>query len=230
MIVAIIPARGGSKRIPGKNIKPFAGKPLIGYSIEAALKSGLFDHVFVSTDSPEIANVATEFGAEVPFLRSADLADDFTGTDAVVLDTLQRIQEDGILAEYVCCIYATAPFVSPKDLNKGYELLRTSKACSAFTVTTFPAPVFRSLKANDRKRLEMIWPEYRMTRSQDLPEALHDAGQFYWMRVEKLLNASATLTENSGAFEISEMEAQDIDHEIDWELAEIKYNLLHGKG
>lgn len=227
MKVAIIPARGGSKRIPWKNIKSFAGKPLIAYSIEAALQSGLFDHVFVSTDSPEIANVATEFGAEIPFLRSADLADEFTGTDAVVLDSLRRIQEDGIFAKYVCCIYATAPFVLPKDLVKGYELLLTNKACSAFTVTTFPAPVFRSLKANDQKRLEMIWPKYRMTRSQDLPEALHDAGQFYWADVKRYFEEKTFWSTDAVPIYLPRYRVQDIDTLEDWDMAEKMFFLYH---
>ena len=166
---------GGSKRIPGKNIRDFAGKPLISYSIEATRKSGIFDHVFVSTDSPDIARVASEYGAEIPFIRGSDIADDFTGTDAVVFDTLQRITKLGIHADYVCCVYATAPFIRPADLKKGFDILCSCEECSAFTVTTFPAPIFRALKMNEHDTLEMVWAKHRMTRSQDLPECFHDA-------------------------------------------------------
>ena len=225
MSIAIIPARGGSKRIPGKNIKPFAGKPLIAYSIEAALQSGLFDHVFVSTDSSEIAKVAIQFGAEIPFIRSADLADDFTGTDAVVLDALTRIKEKGILAQYVCCIYATAPFVRPADLRRGFDILCSSESCSAFTVTTFPAPIFRALQVNKAEQLEMIWPEYRMKRSQDLPEALHDAGQFYWADIERYLKEKTFWSSDVVPIHLPRYRVQDIDTLEDWEMAEMMFNV-----
>jgi len=226
MIVAIIPARGGSKRIPGKNIKIFAGKPLIAYSIEAALQSGLFEHVFVSTDSPEIAAVAASFGAEIPFMRPANLADDFTGTDAVILDTLNLIKKNGIIAKYVCCIYATAPLVSPKDLKLGFEILCRNKACSAFTVTTYPAPVFRALKINALDRLEMLWPEYRIKRSQDLSEALHDAGQFYWADVKKYLKEKTFWSDDALPIRLPRSRVQDIDTVEDWEMAERMFSLI----
>ncbi len=228
MIIAVIPARGGSKRIPGKNIKFFAGKPLIAYSIEAAIQSELFDHVFVSTDSPEIARVATEYGAEVPFFRSAELADDFTGTDAVVLDFIERIKEKGIQAEYVCCIYATAPFVQSRDLKKGYIILKESGACSAVSVTTFAAPIFRALKVNSKERLEMLWPEYRLTRSQDLPEAVHDAGQFYWSNVGSFFKEKTFWSSDALPIYLPRYRVQDIDTLEDWKTAEMMFK-VHSK-
>ena len=226
MKVAVIPARGGSKRIPGKNVKLFAGKPLISYSINAALSCGLFDRIIVSTDSPEIAKVAKQFGAEVPFLRSPELADDYSGTDAVVLDTLKRIEEKNISARYVCCLYATVPFIRPADLKQGYEILRSSGSCSAFTVTTFPAPIFRALQANEMDQLEMIWPQYRMTRSQDLPEAFHDAGQFYWADVEKYLTEKTFWSSDAMPIPLPRYRVQDIDTPEDWKMAEMMFELL----
>ncbi len=224
--IAIIPARGGSKRIPGKNIKPFAGKPLIAYSIEAALQSNLFEKVIVSTDSDEIAEVALKFGAEVPFLRSKGLAGDFTGTDDVVLDALRRMEDKVGVIDYVCCIYATAPFVRSEDLKTGLDILCSNNAYSAFSVTTYPAPIFRSLKINKENRLEMIWPEYKMARSQDLPEAYHDAGQFYWADAQRFLRLGTFWSYDTLPIRISRHRVQDIDTMEDWVSAEKMFEVL----
>ncbi|BDV43449.1 pseudaminic acid cytidylyltransferase [Geotalea uraniireducens] len=228
MNVAIIPARGGSKRIPRKNIKPFAGKPMIAYSIEAALESGLFERVIVSTDDREIADVARGHGAEVPFIRPAELADDFAGTDAVLLHGLQWLEEHARRPDYCCCIYATAPFVRSEYLRQGFELLCHHQATSAFSVATFPACIFRALKLNDLGRLEMIWPENREKRSQDLGEAYHDAGQFYWVDTGKYLAERRLFSADAVPVQIPRHLVQDIDTPEDWETAERMYRALCG--
>lgn len=179
MNLAVIPARGGSKRIPRKNIKPFCGKPMIAWSIEAALASGCFDRVIVSTDDEEIAAVAREYGAEVPFMRSAELADDYAGTTPVIRDAVLRYAELYQMPAFVCCLYATAPFVQPADLQQGLATLQQADdAAYAFSVTSFPAPIQRALRVNQQGRVEMFQPENFHTRSQDLEPAFHDAGQF----------------------------------------------------
>ncbi|MEV9529127.1 pseudaminic acid cytidylyltransferase, partial [Aliarcobacter butzleri] len=178
--VAIIPARGGSKRIPKKNIKNFHGKPLIAYSIEVALKSKLFDKVVVSTDDEEIGKIAKEFGAEVPFLRPKELSDDFTGTGAVINHAINFLKEQGENIDFVCTIYATAPLLQEKYLIKAYERLKDSNAKNAFSCTSMPFPIQRTFKITSDERCEMFWPENFMKRSQDLEEAFQDAGQFYW--------------------------------------------------
>jgi len=178
--VAIIPARGGSKRIPKKNIKLFHGKPLIAYSIETAIKSNLFDKVIVSTDDEEIAKIALEYGATVPFLRPKELSDDFTGTGAVVNHTLEYLKSVGENYDFVCTIYATAPFLDEKYLIEGFEKLKNSNAKNAFSCTSMPFPIQRTFKITQNERCEMFWPENFSKRSQDLEEAFQDAGQFYW--------------------------------------------------
>lgn len=219
-VVAIIPARGGSKRIPHKNIKLFCGKPMIAYSVEAAKDAGIFDRIIVSTDSKEIASIAKDFGAEVPFMRPAELADDYTGTDAVILHALKQLMKNGEEIDYICCIYATAPFVKAEYIIKGYNLLRNKNAASCFSVTTYPFPIFRSLKINNQSRLEMFWPEYRETRSQDLPEAYHDAGQFYWADTKKYLRKKQFYSKDSVPIILPRYLVQDIDTPEDWETAE----------
>ncbi len=225
--VCIIPARGGSKRIPRKNIRPFLGKPIIAYSIGAALDTKVFDHVIVSTDSLEIKNVAELHGAEGPFLRPEELSDDHTGTDAVVLHALNWLREQGNCPDYVCCIYATAPFLRTSDILRGYEILRKEQAASAFSVTTFDYPVFRSLKLNSEGRLEMFWPEHFAARSQDLPVAYHDAGQFYWARVDDYFEEKRFFSSRAVPVLLPRYVVQDIDTQQDWMLAELKYKLLH---
>jgi len=225
MNIAIIPARGGSKRIPRKNIKLFHGKPLIAYSIELALKSKLFDRVIVSTDDQEIANIAQQYGAEVPFIRPAELADDYTGTGDVVEHALQFVEASGQHHNYLCTIYATAPLLQKEYLIEGYNKLRNSDAQQAFSVTSMPFPIQRCFKVNDNGRCEMFQPEHFLTRSQDLEEAYQDAGQFYW----KNLNQPTTdITFGKGSIPIvlPRYLVQDIDTLEDWQQAELMYQLL----
>jgi pseudaminic acid cytidylyltransferase len=230
MNVAIIPARGGSKRIPDKNIKDFAGKPIIAYSIEAAEVSGLFDRVFVSTDSEKIALAAKEFGAEVPFVRPKELSDDFTPTTLVLLHALKWLEEQGTPAKFVCCIYATAPFIRPKYLKEGFRLIMRKGVSSVFSVTSFPFPIFRALNINETGCLEMLWPEHELTRSNDLPEAYHDAGQFYWLDSKKFLKTKKVYSNDALPVIIPRYLAQDIDTSEDWKMTEVMYNVAKKRG
>lgn len=220
MNVAIIPARGGSKRIPRKNIREFAGKPMIAHSIECALRSGLFSRVVVSTDDAEISTVAREYGAEVPFTRPAALADDHAGTTEVVSHAVEWLRDDGSDFEAVCCIYATAPFVRSHDLESGLSLLRSDNWQYVFSATTFPAPVLRAFHRHADGGLEMLFPQHQRTRSQDLGEALHDAAQFYWGRPEAWLARAAIFERHSTVVLIPRWRVQDIDTEEDWMRAE----------
>jgi len=228
-VVAIIPARGGSKRIPNKNIKSFAGQPIISYSIKAAKTADLFDRIIVSTDSEEIAEVAKACGAEVPFIRPAELADDFTGTVPVLLHALNWLSEHGFATGYFCCIYATAPFVQPEFIRRGFDLLKKKEATSAFSVTTFPYPIFRALKIGDDDRVEMFWPEYKNFRSQDLPGAYHDAGQFYWANTNKFMKERALFAKDSLPVILPRYLVQDIDTAEDWETAEMMFATIKAK-
>jgi len=222
----VIPARGGSKRIPKKNIKNFFGKPIIAYSIEAAKESRLFDRIIVSTDDHEIAAVAKDFGAEVPFVRPAELADDYTGTNAVVKHAIEWLKADGFHIEYACCIYATAPFLNIKYLKEGIERLNKSEKQFAFSVTSFSSPIFRSFKMNDDNSVKMFWPEYLKTRSQDLPVAYHDVGQFYWGKTEAFLKDYPLFSEHSVGILLPEYLVVDIDTPADWKRAELMYKAL----
>lgn len=222
MNVAIIPARGGSKRIPRKNIKPFCGKPLIAYSIEAAQKSGLFEYVYVSTDDEEIASVSASFGAQI-IKRPKELADDFTGTTPVIAHGLTCIDLNNI--EAVCCIYATAPFLHPKYLKLGFEKLFTCKADYTFSATTFDYPIQRALKRNG-SGVEMFYPQFTSTRSQDLEEAFHDAGQFYWAKPQTWLAKKKVFSPQSVMVELPRYLVQDIDTPEDWTRAELMYKAL----
>lgn len=224
--VAVIPARSGSKRIPGKNIRSFLGKPIIAYSIEAAQQTKLFKRIVVSTDSEEIAQISQQYGAETPFRRPPELSDDFTGTDAVVLHALKWLMDRGEAIDYVCCIYATAPFVWPKDIAKGYDLVNNHGVGSVVSVTTFPYPIFRAMKINDADRLEMLWPEHYTSRSQDLPKVYHDAGQFYWAEVSRYLREKKFLSEDAVPVILPHYLVQDIDTPEDWITAEILYPSL----
>lgn len=226
MNIAVIPARGGSKRIPGKNIKLFAGKPVISYSIEAARQTGLFDRVIVSTDSDEIAAVASEFGAEIPFMRPTELADDFTPTADVLLHALSWFADQGALPATLCCIYATAPFVQPGFIRQGYELLMQSGATVVFSVASYPASIHRALKVEEDGRLAMVWPENELTRSNDLPECLHDAGQFYWLNAPRFQLEKRIYSNDARPVILPRYQVQDIDTRQDWITAELMYEAL----
>lgn len=220
--IAIIPARGGSKRIPGKNIRNFLGKPIIAYSIEMALGSGLFKEVMVSTDDQEIAHVAESFGAKVPFFRSKENADDYAPTVDVILEVLDDYKKQNKVFEYCCCIYPTAPLLEQIFLKQGYRKLLEGAFDSVFPVVEFSYPIKRSLKLNEVGKVDMNWPEYLESRSQDLPKAYHDAGQFYWFKVDRLIEEKKLFGNNSGAIILPNTSVQDIDTEEDWILAELK--------
>lgn len=220
MKVAIIPARGGSKRIPKKNIRRFAGQPMLSYSILAARETGLFDKIIVSTDSDEIAAVAREWGAEVPFIRPAEIADDYAGTTEVVAHAIRWLQAEGQPIEAVCCLYATAPLVRAEDIVAGYRKLMAEKPAYVFSATTFAFPVFRAFELRDRGEVSMLWPEHQTTRSQDLVEAYHDAGQFYWAPPESFLAALPVFASHSGIIHVPRHRVQDIDTLEDWKMAE----------
>lgn len=224
--VAIITARGGSKRIPRKNIKDFSGKPIIAYSIETALKSGLFDYVMVSTDDEEIAEVAKKYGAQVPFIRSKQTADDFSTTADVITEVLNDLLMIGKQFENACCIYPTAPFITKQTLNAAYDLLITKNFDSVFPVCAFSHPIQRALEISDSK-IKMIWPENINIRSQDLSSAYYDAGQFYWLNTSSFLANKKIYSDNSGSIILNELETQDIDNLIDWELAQLKFKIIN---
>lgn len=228
MKIAVIPARGGSKRIPRKNIKPFSGKPMIAWSIEAAKSSGLFDRIIVSTDDAEIAEVAKQWGAEVPFMRPDALSNDHAGTTPVIAHATQWALAQGMDVEAVCCIYATAPFVQVDDLKRGWEALASGDWDYAFTVTDFAAPIFRAFKQTKEGGIEMFYPEHFATRSQDLPVALHDAGQFYWGRPAAWLENKRIFDHISKPVLIPRWRVQDIDTPDDWERAEILAPVIMG--
>lgn len=230
MNVAIIPARGGSKRIPGKNIKIFAGKPIIAYSIEVALQAKVFDRIIVTTDSEDIARVARDYGAETPFIRPPELSDDFTATAPVISHALKWLQDNDSICRYACCIYATAPFVQAHYLKEGYALLRESQVSSVFSVTSFPFPIFRSLKIKEDDHLAMFWPEHEMTRSNDLPEAYHDAGQFYWLNCETFMKDEKLYGKDALPVILPRYLVQDIDTLEDWQTAEYMFEVLRRAG
>ena len=228
--VAIIPARGESKRIPNKNIRYFAGKPIIAYTIEAAIGSGIFDKILVSTDSEKIADIALAYGAEVPFMRPKELSDDFTPTAPVLLHALRWLKMHGLPAKFACCIYATAPFVTPEFLKKGFQLIVCKKVSVVFSVTHYPFSIFRALSINAKGFLEMILPEHENTRSNDLPETYHDAGQFYWLDSEKFMKTQKIYAYDSLPVIIPYFFVQDIDTPEDWETAEVNYAVCKKKG
>lgn len=230
MNVAIIPARGGSKRIPNKNIKHFAGKPIIAYTIETAIGSGIFDKILVSTDSEKIADIAKTYGAETPFMRPKELSDDFTPTAPVILHALNWLKIQGLPAKFACCIYATAPFVKPEYLKKGFQLIVSKKVSAVFSVTPFPFSIYRALNINEAGYLEMIWPEHEHTRSNDLPGTYHDAGQFYWLDSEKFMKTQKIYTHDALPVLIPYFLVQDIDTPEDWETAEVNYAVCKKKG
>lgn len=230
MRVAIIPARGGSKRIPRKNLKEFCGKPMIVWSIEAAKASGCFDKIIVSTDDQEIADIAREWGAEVPFMRPPELSDDFTGTIPVIRHALQWLETHEGTVDYACCIYATAPFVAAKDLQSGWALINGSGNDYAFSVTSYAFPIQRAIRITEQGRMAMFNPKHFMTRSQDLEEAWHDAGQFYWGTAEAWYEARAIFGEGSVPVKLPRHRVQDIDTSEDWARAEWLFRALLAQG
>jgi len=226
MRLAVIPARGGSKRIPRKNIKPFHGRPMIAWSIEAARGSGCFDRIIVSTDDAEIAAVAIAHGAEVPFMRPAALSDDHTGTIPVIAHAIEWQQTHGEAPKEVCCVYATAPFVRAEDLVRGYRVLNDTGCDYAFSVTSYAFPIQRAIRITAAGRVEMFHPEHFKTRSQDLEEAYHDAGQFYWGRSEAWLGGRPIFSQAAAPVILPRHRVQDIDTPEDWERAEWLFKAL----
>lgn len=224
--VAIITARGGSKRIPHKNIKDFCGKPIIAYSIEAAKKAGCFDEVMVSTDDPEIAGIAENYGAKVPFMRSAENADDFSTTRDVVKEVLIQYERQGMHFDYACCIYPTAPFITGDRLKEAMALLEEKDADSVVPVVQFSFPPQRGLVMREGKT-EFKWPENALVRSQDLEPFYHDCGQFYCLNTKAFGKQELLFMKKTYPVILDELEVQDIDNETDWKLAELKYCLLN---
>lgn len=226
MKIAVIPARGGSKRIPRKNIKPFCGKPIIAYSIETALESYLFDQVIVSTDDDEIAEVAKHYGAEIPFKRPVQLSDDLTGTNAVVKHAIEWFNNNGTTVSEACCIYATAPLLQAKYLQQGLKQLQTGNSDFAFSITSFAFPVQRALRLLSDNTVEAINPDAIDQRSQDLEESWHDAAQFYWGTADAFLSELPLMSNHSTGVVLPRHRVQDIDTEEDWLQAELMYKAL----
>ena len=227
--LAVITARGGSKRIPNKNIKNFCGKPILAYSIEAALQSGVFDEVMVSTDSEEIAEVAEKYGAKVPFMRSAKNSDDFATTKDVLLEVFGKYIELGNDLEYACCIYPTAPFITADKIREGRELLNREQVYMVNPIVKFSFPPQRGLVIDENNIIQLKWPENRDRRSQDLEDIYHDCGQFYWYNVKEFMNRDGIMDGFSAPVIIDDLYVQDIDNESDWEIAEMKYRILKEK-
>lgn len=223
--LCIIPARGGSKRIPRKNIRPFLGRPIIAYSIEAALNSKCFDEVMVSTDDDEIAEKACEYGAKIPFMRSATASNDYATTADVIFEVLDRYLEAGTEFDTVTCIYSTAPFITPSRIQDGFAML-SGEINSVFTCVEFSYPVQRGLRITDGK-ISMVHPEYLNSRTQDLEKMYHDAGQFYISKVDAFRAAKSFWGKNTAGIILSELEVQDLDTLTDWKLAEMKYQLFN---
>lgn len=226
--IAIITARGGSKRIPRKNIKEFCGKPILQYSIEAALKSGIFDEVMVSTDDMEIAETAKAAGAKVPFMRSEKTSNDYATTADVLMEVLEKYKEMGTEFKCICCIYPTAPFVTAEKLQKAFSLFKENNASQLTPIVAYSFPPQRCVAIREGT-LQMLHPEHRSTRSQDLETYYHDCGQFYFYDTKELIENNGNIIENVVPMVLSELEVQDIDNESDWELAEIKYKMMRKK-
>ena len=223
--IAIIPARGGSKRIQKKNIKQFNGKPIIAYSIEAAINSGLFDEVMVSTDDIEIAETAKHYGASVPFYRSKETSDDYATTIDVLLEVYNQYLSNGNSFDYVCCIYACAPFVTKEKLQQALTLLKQNSASTVFPIIQYGHPIQRALQLNEAFVL-MVDERNLTVRTQDLQPRFHDAGQFYWLTSASLLSDKKLITDKTVGMVIGDYEAQDIDNETDWKLAEVKFEFI----
>jgi pseudaminic acid cytidylyltransferase len=230
MKLAVIPARGGSKRIPKKNIKDFYGKPMIAWSIETAISSGLFDEIIVSTDDKDIADIARAYGAKVPFVRPNEISDDYTGTTPVIAHATQWAISQGYELDAVCCIYATSPFIQNDDLKRGWDMLHTADWDYSFTASEYAAPIFRSFKQTSEGGVEMFFSEEFDTRSQDLTTALHDAGQFYWGRPSSWLEEKRIFSRRSVPIIIPKWRVQDIDTNDDWYRAELLKKVIETKG
>ena len=228
--MAVIPARGGSKRIPRKNVKLFGGLPMIVWSIQAAVQSKCFNRIIVSTDDTEIAEIAQSNGAEVPFLRPAELSDDYTDTVPVIAHAIDWQRKNGEEPTDVCCIYATAPFLRPGDLQRGLDILISTDAEYAFSVTTYAFPIQRAIYITKETRVEMFSPEYSFTRSQDLKEAWHDAAQFYWGKSNAWLSGQSIFTSASAPVPLPRYRVQDIDTAEDWARAELMFNVQNQAG
>jgi len=226
MNICVIPARGGSKRIPRKNIKEFNGKPIIAYSIEAALKSNCFSQVIVSTDDDEISEVAKKYGALVPFVRPDELSNDYAGTISVIKHAIEWMENNNNYIENVCCLYATAPFIQSKIISKAYQQLQDSNSDYCFSVTSFSFPIQRAIKIVQGDKVNMFYPEHFNTRSQDLEEAYHDAGQFYWGKAQAFKDESPLFSEVATPYVLPRYLVQDIDTMEDWIRAETMYKVL----
>ena len=227
MKIAVIPARGGSKRIPRKNIRMFCGRPIIAFSISAAKESQLFDQIVVSTDDEEIASVARDCGATTPFIRPNEISDDFTGTNAVVKHAINWFAGQGHDVAYACCIYATAPLIQARFIRDGYDILVGSDAAFAFSVTSYAFPIQRALRLTPDGRVDAMYPEHRMTRSQDLEPAYHDAAQFYWGTARAFLEDAPLFSSRSAGVVLPRFLVQDIDTVEDWEQAELMYRIVN---
>lgn len=226
MRIAIIPARGGSKRIPRKNIKPFCGKPMIAWSIETALKSKCFDRIIVSTDDKEISVIANQYGAETPFVRPGSLSDDFTDTGDVIAHAINWMCEQQLQIDLVCCIYATAPFIREIDLQESLRMIEYENIDYCFPVTSYSFPIQRAIRITQKNRCEMFQPEMYSQRSQDLEEAFHDAGQFYWGKPQAFLEKRKVFSDASIPYKLPRYLVQDIDTQEDWIRAELMYKAL----
>ncbi|MEX0330099.1 MAG: pseudaminic acid cytidylyltransferase [Puniceicoccaceae bacterium] len=228
MNCAIIPARGGSKRIPRKNVREFCGRPMIEWSIRTAIDSGLFSRIIVSTDDPEISEAALKAGAEVPFVRPPEISDDTTPTIQVIRHALDWLESENAVPEFVCCLYATAPFLRPAFLQKSLEQLRSdSETAFLVSATEYAFPIFRALKTDPEGRVSMFWPEHNLTRSQDLPPAFHDAGQFYWGTPTAFREHEGFFNAPCRLFLLPPHRVLDIDSPQDWEKAEIAFEIMN---
>lgn len=225
--IAIITARGGSKRIPKKNIKDFCGIPIIAYSIKTAIESGIFDEVMVSTDSEEIALISKKYGAVVPFMRSSSTSDDFATTEDVILEVLKKYKEIGKEFGQACCLYPTAPFVTVEILKEAVQIMDEKEPAVVIPVVQFSYPPQRCFVIDNSGYAKFKYPEYIEARSQDLEKQYHDVGQFYVYNTEKLIKENGKIIDDFIPIVISEMQAQDIDNEDDWKLAELKYRYIN---
>jgi len=226
MNICVVPARGGSKRIPRKNIKVFNGKPIIAYSIEAALESNCFEQIIVSTDDNEIAEVAKTYGAKVPFIRPVELSNDYAGTIPVIKHAIEWLESHNHTIDNVCCLYATAPFIQSQTIFKAFQQLQESKADYCFSVTSFAFPIQRSIRITHDDKVDMFYPENFNVRSQDLEEAYHDAGQFYWGKVQAFKDELPLFSEAASPYILPRYLVQDIDTTEDWIRAEAMYRVL----